>query len=75
MAISLKKMGANETILNISGKQILISYETPVAAYIHGVFYKTSYKWSSTTSRHINKYLGSIDAEEKPQEFFDNLLK
>ena len=63
-----------ETMLN-SGKtaKILFSYKTPVAACIEGVCYKTAYKWSVTTSRHINKWLDGMTAEVMPQSFFDDL--
>ena len=30
--------------------------------------------WSPTTSKHINRWLGSVQAEKRPQELFDNLL-
>lgn len=56
---------------------ILVSYETPVACHIEGVgYFKTSKKWSKTTSRHISQWLREAPATiaEKPQEFFDNLL-
>ena len=53
---------------------ILFSYSTPVAADIEDKLYKTSKKHSVTTSKHINKWIGSMNAQEMPQEFFDHLL-
>ena len=75
MAISVNKIGANETVIITGEKSILISYETPVAAVVDGKHYRTSKKWSSTTSKHINRWLPELGVEEKPQEFFDNILK
>jgi hypothetical protein len=57
-----------------SDDQILISYDTPVAAYIEGVYYRTAKKWSKTTSRHLSFWLGDVEADEKDQSFFDDLL-
>ena len=76
----LSPLGSNQTELNTDGVVILFSYKTPVAAMIDEglgfVFYRTSKKWSVTTSRHINKWLGTYGkvASEKPQEYFDNLI-
>jgi len=60
---------------------ILISYSTPVACHIQGKgFFKTAVKRSQTTTRHINKWIRShgsnlLLAEEKPQEWFENILQ
>ena len=73
--MNIKPITANLTEITTSSKdQILVSYSTPVAARIEGVYYKTSQKFSKTTSRHISKWLESIKATEKEQSFFDNLL-
>lgn len=70
------------TLNNGKEAHVLFSYKTPVACRIldNGVkFYRTEKKWSSTTSRHINKWLGefggpaSCNPEVMPQSFFDNL--
>ena len=55
------------------GTQVLFSYQTPVASWTDGQFYKTDKKWSNTTTRHINKWAHC--AVNKPQEYFDNLIK
>ena len=74
--MKLRNLGSNTTELTTANdNQVLISYETPVAACINGEYYRTSTKWSATTSKHINKWLDGVIAGEKPQEFFDNLLK
>ena len=73
--MKLRKIGNNETELTLSdGTQVLISYETPVAAYRAGETYRTSKKWSATTSKHINKWLDGRTAIERDQSFFDELL-
>ena len=71
----VKNIGSNQTeVTKSNGDTILVSYSTPVAANVGGQFYRTAKKWSTTTSRHINKWLSGAKAEEKPQSFFDNLL-
>ena len=79
--MNLNPIKANMTELDLgNGLQILFSYKTPVAAYDwregsgNGKYYRTATRWSNTTQRHINQWLGSAKAEEKPQEFFDNLI-
>lgn len=71
------KIGSNMSVAtNASGAVILFSYDTPVAAKVPGAgYYRTSTKWSSTTTRHINKWLGPVSAEELPQEYFDKLAE
>lgn len=74
--MKVNNIGSNMTEVDLEGgDSILISYKTPVAADINGHCFKTDRKWSKTTSRHINKWLDGLKAEEKPQEFFDNLLE
>jgi len=72
--MNLKPIASNKTELTLGdGTQVLFSYETPVACWIQGEYFKTSKKWSNTTSRHINSWVHL--ATEKPQEYFDNLVK
>jgi len=72
--MNLKPLASNKTELTLGdGTQVLFSYQTPVACWINGEFFKTSKRWSNTTSRHINSWVHL--ATEKPQEFFDNLVK
>ena len=73
--MKVKQLGSNQTQVEVNDKTILVSYSTPVAAHVCGEgFFKTAKKWSTTTSRHISKWLDGAKAEEKPQEFFDNLI-
>ena len=74
--MQLKTIAANQTQLNLSnGTEIFFSYETPVAAKLPDYEYiRTATKWSVTTSRHINKWLGSVtNVTEIEQSVLDNL--
>ena len=78
--MNLNPIKANMTELSMENVTILFSYNTPVAVMIDEglgfVFYRTAKRWSNTTSRHINQWLGTYGkvASEKPQEYFDNLI-
>jgi len=70
----LSNLGSNKTQITLEdGTKVLFSYHTPVACWRDGAFFKTSKKWSDTTTRHINSWVHL--ATEKPQEYFDNLIK
>ncbi len=73
--MKLNPIAANQNVVTFSnGVEVFISYETPVAAYVPGEgWVRTSTKWSVTTTRHINKWLGGSIATEKDQSFFDGL--
>jgi len=71
--MKLQNVGSNQTVLTIDGNRVFFSYNTPVAAEIGGVFYRTEKKFSVTTSKHINKWLDGVKAEVKCQDFFENL--
>ena len=73
--MNLKQLGSNQTELEIKGARVLFSYSTPVACESVGKRYRTNKKWSNTTTRHINAWLGGVDAEAVSQDFFDNLVK
>ena len=70
--MKLKQIGPNQTQLTYSdGSEVFWSYETPVAGKLpDGTYVRTSTKWSTTTSRHINKWLDGVDAVEVPQDAF-----
>jgi hypothetical protein len=69
-------IGSNMTELHFSGGVVLFSYRTPVACYLSGTMetFKTAKKWSVTTSKHINKWLDGVTAEEQDQSWFDGLI-
>ena len=76
--MKLKQLANNQTELQLEKVNVLISYETPVAAYHKATneYYHTSKKWSATTTRHIKGWCPCFErSTPKPQEFFDNLLK
>ena len=73
--MKLRQIASNMTQLDLNnGYQVLFSYETPVACLSDNGYYRTSTQWSSTTSRHINKWLDGVLAKEQPQQFFDELV-
>jgi hypothetical protein len=78
MTLKLTPIASNMTQVESGPLTVLFSYKTPVACHINGEgFYRTSHKWSVTTSRHINKWLSSMRAQapmERDQSFFDCLL-
>lgn len=86
--MKIKPIASNMTELVLdNGCKVLFSYETPVACYKYDTeksayqFYRTTKKWSVTTSKHINKwnnmFLGVSFSQwnEMPQDYFDNLVK
>lgn len=75
MKLELHPIASNMNELIIDGANILFSYNTPVAAHIAGRGYvKTKTHYSATTSRHINKWLGGVDAEVVDQSEIDGLV-
>ena len=74
--MKLTPIAANQTEVSFAnGTQVFFSYKTPVAAYLPEKGYvKTEKFWSVTTSRHVNKWLGSVtNVELIPQSVLDNL--
>lgn len=70
----LKNLGSNKVeIHKANGDVIFYSYNTPVAAFVNGHYYRTSKKWSVTTSKHINQWLDGAMFEEREQAYFDAL--
>jgi hypothetical protein len=74
--LSIKPVASNMTLVDTNQHIVLFSYSTPVASFDKSKcdFYKTDKKWSKTTSRHINKWLDGVKAQEMPQTYFDSLL-
>ncbi len=76
--MELKKIGSNmREGTTAKGVRVLVSYETPVAAHnpATDAYVRTTYKWSSTTTRHISKWLNGAVAGELPQSYFNSLYK
>ena len=74
----LTPIASNMTEIETDDARILFSYRTPVAAFVFGEgFVRTDKYWSVTTSRHINKWIGSTDRPIKqvPQTYLDYLVQ
>lgn len=47
------------TVALTDGREVLVSYQTPVAAFIPGRGYvRSAESWSRTTSKHVSQYCG-----------------
>lgn len=83
--MKIKPIASNMTELMLNdGTKVLFSYQTPVACKrefsTYTSYYKTSKKWSVTTSKHINKWFRDnlftdVNVNSVDQEYFDNLVK
>lgn len=72
--MTLRKLGSNVTLMCWDNKQVLYSYETPVAAWVLGKgYYRTTQYFSRSTSKHISQWLDGRSAEMVDQSYIDNL--
>ena len=73
--MKLTPIAANRNVLSYNdGTEVFFSYSTPVAGYSTELGYVKTNKWySSTTTRHINKYLGELNYTEVSQEIINSL--
>lgn len=70
----VKQVGSNVTEVHHGDVTVLYSYRTPVAAFVPGIGYlRTSEKFSQTTGRHINKWLGGTGAKTVAQNVIARL--
>ena len=73
--MKLKRISANETEIKFNEETIVFfSYDTPVAAKVGVKYYRTEEKHSSTTSKHLNRWLEDVKCVLKPQSWFENRL-
>jgi hypothetical protein len=73
--MKLVQLGSNQMELQVGDARILVSYETPVAAYTPERGYiRTAKFWSRTTSKHINRWLPTNTVAIVPQEDLNALL-
>ena len=75
--MKIKTLASNMTLLVLSnGAEILFSYETPVAGHDEtGIAFRTTEKYSATTTKHINKYLGGKNiGRSVPQSYITGLV-
>ena len=88
--MKLQSFAVNRTLLSFDdGTEIYFSYETPVAGYSNKLGYvKTNAWYSSTTTRHINRYFTDVwlhsnlvgfdpetDVKTVDQEVINNLIR
>ena len=74
--MKLRRIGYNQTVVEYNnGSEVFFSYDTPVAARLQDYEYlRTQDFYSKTTSRHINKYLETINnVSVIPQKVIDNI--
>ena len=75
--MKLTPIAANQNEVEFTnGAQVFFSYKTPVAAYCPSRGYIRTANWfSSTTTRHINKWLkGITEVTEVPQTVLQELV-
>ena len=73
--MKLTPIAANRNVISYNdGTEVFFSYSTPVAGYSSRLGYVKTEQWySSTTTRHINKYLGNIKATTVSQQTINEL--
>ncbi len=73
--MKLTPIAANRNVISYNdGTEVFFSYSTPVAGYSTELGYVKTEQWySSTTTRHINKYLDVNKAQEVSQDLINNL--
>jgi len=86
LTMKLQSFAVNRTLLSFDdGTEIYFSYETPVAGYSNKLGYvKTNQWYSSTTTRHVNRYLNDawgsstvsdLKVSEVDQSVINNLIR
>ena len=76
--MKLQSIAHNRTLLifNNGITEVFFSYETPVAGYSNKLGYVKTKSWySSTTTRHVNKYIDGKPHKEVEQSVINDLLK
>ena len=76
-SMKLTPIAANQNEVEFTnGTQVFFSYKTPVAAYCPSRGYIRTANWfSSTTTRHINKWLNGVtEVTEVPQTVLQELV-
>ena len=76
--MKLFPIATNQTEVETADARIFFSYRTPVAAYVFGRgFVRSEDFFSVTTSRHINKWIGTdskTDTTERVSQDYLNSL-
>ena len=75
--MNIKTLGSNQTLLTLpNGDEVFFSYDTPVAGWVSGKgFWRTSQKYSRTTSKHVGKYANTYRVQELSPEATASLLE
>lgn len=74
--MKINQIASNMTELKTHCATVLFSYQTPVAGYDAQGPFRTDCKYSVTTTKHINKYLGGATVgREVSQEFINELCQ
>jgi len=78
--MKLKKLKSNVTELTFKNHYddcdvtLLFSYETPVAGYDAQGAFKTTTKYSPTTTKHINQYFENVKPRLVVQEYINEIF-
>ncbi len=74
--MKLRQVKSNVTELTIGATTVMFSYETPVAGYDDDGAFRTDRKYSVTTSRQINQYLGGKEVGRTvTQDYINSLVE
>ena len=77
--MKVQQVGSNQTEVTLAdGTCVLFSYDQPVAAIVPGKgWMRTAFKWSATTTKHVNAWLRKNcggDVATVPQWDLDQLV-
>lgn len=73
--MKLVKTGTNTTELVFDGNmRILFSYDTPVAGRDSKGWFRTTERFSQTTTKHVNSYTKGLNVREVDQEYINSLV-
>ena len=73
--MKLKPIKSNMTELTVGNTTVLFSYRTPVAGYDDQGAFRTDQRYSVTTTKHINHYLGKGVGRVVSQDYIDSLVE
>lgn len=74
--MKVRIVGPNQTEVILSDRSLFFSYETLVGLRLSGVgYFRTSTKYSKTTSRHVNQWLDGVAAKEVEQDELEQLAE
>lgn len=75
IALRATSIGSNQLEIQHGENLYLVSYQTPVAVYIKNAgYFRTTTKFSRTTSKHINKWLNGATAGDIPQNVLEDMM-